>query len=71
MFLVPPVACVVLFVIMWWTNVLPSPRGVGVCVLIGVPTQLLAQTLSSVWLAGLLLNVATAVYLTIRLKLSW
>ncbi len=71
MFLVPPIASVVLFGLMWWGSLLDRPAVVGVCVVIGVSTQLLAPTFSALWLAGLLLNVATAIYLSIRLKLSW
>ncbi len=71
MFLVPPVASIVLFVLLWWTGLLDRPLRVGVWVVAGVVIQFLAPVFSAVWLAGLLLNVSVAVYLSIRLKLEW
>jgi hypothetical protein len=71
MFLVPPVASVLLFVLLWWANLLAHPVRTGICVVGGVLVQFLAPTFSPVWVAGLLANVGMAVYLTIRLKLDW
>ena len=71
MFLVPPVASVVLFVLLWWADLLARPVRVGACVVGGVLVQFLAPAFSVVWVAGLLLNVGVAVYLSIRLKLEW
>jgi hypothetical protein len=71
MFLVPPVASIILFVLLWWTNRLARPVRTGICVVGGMLVQFLAPTFSLVWVAGLLANVSMAVYLTIRLKLAW
>jgi hypothetical protein len=65
-----PVASVVLFIILWRTDLLPQPYVVGGCVVVGVAVQLLAPSYSLPWLAGLLLNAVVAIYMAIRLKLS-
>ncbi len=71
MFLIPPIACVVLIAVLWWSGLLPRPYVTGAIVLVGVVAQLLARGFSPVWVVALLMNVGTASYLTIRLKLSW
>ncbi len=71
MFLIPPVASVVLFLLLWWADRLVRPVRTGLCVAGGVMVQLLAPGFSVVWVVGLLLNVGMAVYLTIRFKLEW
>jgi hypothetical protein len=71
MFLIPPVASVILFVFLWRADLLPRPHVVGGCVLVGVAVQLLALVCSLAWFAAALLNVGVAIYLAIRLKLSW
>jgi hypothetical protein len=70
MFLIPPIASVVLFLQLWWRDLLPRPYLTGGWVLLGVLTQWIAPGLSGFWVAGLLLNVGTAIYMAIRLKLS-
>jgi hypothetical protein len=70
-FLIPPIASAALFVILWWANLLRSPLRVGSCVVAGVLIQLLAPAFSPAWVAGLLVNVGTAVYLAIRMRLDW
>ncbi len=71
MFLIPCVTSVVLFAILWWADLLPRPQVVGGLVVVGVAGQSLAPAFSVVWVAALLINVGTAIYLTIRLKLDW
>ncbi len=71
MFLIPPVASAVLFLLLWWADLLARPVRTGVCVAGGVVVQLLAPAFSVAWVVGLLLNVGMAVYLSIRLKLEW
>ena len=71
MFLIPPLASVVLFAVLWWGDLLPRPHVVGGCVLVGVVGQLFAPTFSVVWVGALLLNVGVAIYLTIMMKLNW
>ena len=69
MFLIPPVASVVLLIILWSTGQLPRPRVVGLCVAAGVLAQWLTPVYSAPWVAALVINVCVAIYLTIRLKL--
>jgi hypothetical protein len=71
MFLIPPVASVVLFGLLWCAELLPRPLFVGACVVVGVVGQLLAPAFSTLWVAALLLNVSTGIYLTTRMKLDW
>ena len=71
MFLIPGITSVLLFGVLWWTDLLPRPQVVGGCVLVGVAAQSLAPAYSVIWVTGLLLNVGTAIYLTIQVKLSW
>jgi hypothetical protein len=71
MFLVPPVTSIVLFLLLWWAGLLGRPLRIGICVLAGVAVQFLAPAFSLMWVLALLLNVGTAVYLSIRLKLDW
>jgi hypothetical protein len=71
MFLIPPIASVVLLVILWSTDQLPRPRVVGLCVLVGVLAQWFTPMYSAPWVTALLVNVGLAIYLTMRLKLSW
>ncbi len=71
MFLIPPIASVVLFLLLWWADLLARPLRTGACVAGGLLVQLLAPGFSLAWVVGLLLNVGIAVYLTVRLKLEW
>ena len=71
MFLIPPVACIVLFVLSAWASLLSRPGMVGGLVVIGVTAQFVAPVYSAAWVTALLVNVGVAVYLTIRLKLDW
>ena len=64
MFVIPPIACVVLSAVLWWSGLLPRPYLTGAIVLVGVGVQLLAQGFSPLWVAALLMNVGTAIYLT-------
>lgn len=66
----PPIASVVLFLFVWWMDLLTRPLLVGGAVLVGVAAQILAPAYSPVWFAATLLNVGVALYLGIRLKLS-
>jgi hypothetical protein len=70
MFLIPPVASVILFTLLWWEDLLPRPHVVGACVLVGVVGQWFATTYSVNWVVALQLNVGVAIYLTITLKLN-
>jgi hypothetical protein len=67
MFLIPLVASVVLFILLWWAVLLARPVRTGVYVAGGVLIQCLAAGFSVAWVAGLLLNVGVGVYLAIHL----
>jgi len=41
------------------------------CVFLGVTAQSLAPVYSPIWVAALVLNVGTAIYLTVVAKLNW
>lgn len=71
MFLIPPLASVMLLIGLWSADMLSRPRLTAVCVLLGVATQWFAPVYSALWVAALLLNVGLAVYLAIRLRLGW
>jgi hypothetical protein len=71
MFLLPPIASVVLFAFLWHEDQLSRPYMVGGCILVGVAGQLLAPVYSMAWFAAALLNVGVAIYLAIRLKVSF
>ncbi len=71
MFLIPPVASVVLFILLWWANLLRHPLRTGVCVAVGVLAQFLAPGFSAAWVIGLLINVGMGVCLSVRLKMEW
>ncbi len=68
--LLPPIVSVVLFLFLWREDLLPRPLIVGGCVLVGVAGQFFAPRYSTVWFCAALLNVAVAIYVAIRLKLS-
>jgi hypothetical protein len=70
MFLIPPIASIVLLVLLWSAGQLPHPRVAGSGVLVGVAAQWLAPMYSAPWVVALLVNVGLAIYFTIRLKLS-
>jgi len=70
LFLLPGIASATMFVLLWRGKVLTHPRVVGVCCAIGLALQFLGGEYVGVWLAGLLVNVCMALYLSIRLKLS-
>ena len=70
LFLLPSIASLTMFVFLWRNDLLTHPRIVGVCCAIGLTLQFLGGQYVGVWLAGLLVNVGMAVYLSIRLKLS-
>ncbi len=64
----PQLACLALLVATWWNG--DRPIIATAVVVLGVSVQYFAPTLSPLWLAALLLNVATAIYLAIRLKIG-
>jgi hypothetical protein len=71
LFLIPAIASVVLFVLTWRGGLLSRPGLVGAWYLTGVTLQFLLGGQSTlIWLAGLLMNAAVGVYLSIRLKMS-
>jgi hypothetical protein len=70
LYLMPGIASVVLFVLLWRNGLLGHPRLVGVCCLTGLVLQFSGSRYVGVWLAGLLVNVGIALYLSIRLKLA-
>ncbi len=71
MFLIPPVASAILLIIVWSADKLRRPGVAACCVLVAVLAQWLAPTYSGLWLTALLVNVGLAIYLAIRVKLSW
>lgn len=71
MFLIPPIVSVLFLGLLWWGRHLPRPRLLAAIVACGVTAQLVAPAFSLAWVLALLLNVAVAVYLTIRMKLAW
>jgi hypothetical protein len=71
LFLIPGIASGVLFVLLWRAGLLSRPGPVGACCVTGITLQFfLGGRSTSIWLAGLLINVAVGVYLSIRLKVS-
>jgi len=66
----PPIASVILFLLLWRTGYLSRPHLVGGCVLVGVVGQIVAPVYSTAWFTAALLNVGVAIYLAILLKLS-
>ena len=70
LFLLPSIASLTLFMLLWRNDLLRHPWVVGVSCAIGLILQFLGGQYVGVWLAGLLVNVGIAVYLSIRLKLS-
>jgi hypothetical protein len=70
LFLVPGVASVVLLVLMWRGGFLSRPGLVAVWCAGGLALQFFGATFSPAWVAGLLINVVVAIYLSIRLKLT-
>ena len=70
LFLLPGIASLTMFILLWRNDLLTHPRVVGVCCAIGLTLQFVGGQRVGVWLAGLLVNVGIAVYLSIRLKLS-
>ncbi len=70
LFLLPGIASVVLFALMWRGGFLRRPGTVAAICISGVALQFLGAAFSLAWLLGLLINVTMAVYLSIRLKVS-
>jgi hypothetical protein len=70
LFLLPGIVSVVMFVLLWKNDLLARPRLVGACCVTGLILQFSGSGYLGVWLAGLLINVGVALYLSIRLKLS-
>lgn len=68
--LVPGITSIVLFLFLWREDLLPRPLIVGGCVLISLAVQVFAPRYSTAWFCAAFLNVAVAIYLAIRLKLS-
>lgn len=69
-FLLPAIASVVLFVLLWRGGLLARPGLVAAGCAGGVCLQFLSSMFSPMWVAGLLVNVGMAVYLSLRLKMS-
>ncbi len=70
LYLLPGIASVTMFVLLWKNNLLARPGLVGAMCVTGIVLQFLFDQFSAQWLAGLLVNVAVAVCLIIRLKVS-
>ncbi len=67
-YMVPPLASVVLFVTCWQAEYLSHPLLVGAWCVVGLALQWFGATYSAPWVVGLVWNAATAIALTIRLK---
>jgi hypothetical protein len=70
LFLLPPVAAIVLFVVLWQSDLLRHPWLVAAWILAGLLLQFVFGGGMFVWLTGLLVNGAVAFYLSVRLNLS-
>lgn len=71
LFLIPGLASGVMFVLLWRGGLLSRPGLVGGLCATGIILQFfLGEPSTLIWLAGLLINVAVAVYLSVRLKVS-
>lgn len=69
LYLIPALVSAVQFVLQWQSDLLPRPAIVGVLCGTGLALQFVFDRSMNIWLAGLLINVAMALYLTIRMKL--
>jgi hypothetical protein len=68
-FLLPGIASTVLFVLAWGAGLLSRPGLVGTAWVAGIVLQFFLGGRSMwIWLAGLLINVAVSMYLSIRFK---
>jgi hypothetical protein len=68
-FLLPAIAGGVLFVLAWGAGLLSRPGLVGTAWVAGIVLQFFLGGRSMwIWLAGLLINVAVGVYLSVRFK---
>jgi hypothetical protein len=70
LFLLPGTASVVMFILLCTGGVLARPKLVGTCCATGLVLQFSGSGSGGVWLAGLLINVGMAMYLSVRLMLS-
>ena len=70
LYLLPGIASLTMFVLLWKNDLLARPFMVGAWCVTGLCLQFLGGGHVAVWLGGLLINVGVAVYLIIRLKLS-
>ncbi|MGE5360951.1 MAG: hypothetical protein ACM3NQ_18185 [Bacteroidales bacterium] len=68
LFLIPPLACIVLIIVNWMLD--DRPVVASSIVAVGVACQWMAPMYSRLWVAALVLNAATAVYMSIRLKID-
>jgi hypothetical protein len=64
----PPIASTVLFFACWRGELISRPGIVGSWWAVGIALQLVGARFSPVWLAGVLINVGLAVYLSLVLK---
>jgi hypothetical protein len=69
-FLVPGVVSMVLLLMLWRAQVLSRPGATAAWFAAGVVLQAVSPQYSPLWVCALLTNVGTAIYLTLRLKLS-
>jgi len=69
LFLLPGVLSVVLLAFLWRSGDVRHPLLIAGCCLVGIGLQVISNFGSPGWLAGLLMSVGVAIYLSIRLKL--
>ena len=70
MFILFPIASVVLFLFAWRMDVLTRPSLAGACVLAGVVVQMLTPVYSLARFATAAVNVIFALYFAVRIKVS-
>ncbi|MGH9968896.1 MAG: hypothetical protein ACREBG_14005 [Pyrinomonadaceae bacterium] len=70
LFLLPGVLSLVLLAFLWRSGDLRHPLLIAGWCLLGISLQVVSDFGSPGWLAGLLMNVGAAIYLSIRLKLG-
>lgn len=70
LFFLPGLVSVAMFTLLWRSGSFAHPAWVAALCATGLALQFLAPASSAAWLAGLLINVGVAVWLTVRLRLS-
>ena len=70
LYLLPGVLSIVLLAFLWRSGYVRHPLLISGWCLVGIGLQVISNFGSPGWLAGLLMSVGVAIYLSIRLKLG-